>query len=80
VRVLLVVDDPADERPAWFGPDVWCTATAFDAGRQQHPTRRGRLIDVAVRAALLGGAQVRILRPAEGIGLVDGVAALCRHR
>ncbi len=69
VQTLFVVDDPADERVAWFGPDLLCAAEPA-AG-----TVPGRLVDVAVRAALLTDADVRVLDP----GAVPGdLAALCR--
>jgi peptide subunit release factor 1 (eRF1) len=65
-----------DERTAWFGPgpaDVAAErATLADLGVAE-PVE-GRLVDVAVRAALGTGADVRVLdpdgqtRPAEGLG------------
>src|SRR6266536_4551188 len=45
------VADPADERTAWFGPDLWCATTRKAVHRED--LRRGRLVDVAIRAALL---------------------------
>jgi hypothetical protein len=71
-----VIDDP---RPAWFGHG----ATEVAQGSRPTPTwddpRRGPLLDVAVRSALLTGAEVRVVpmgerAPAEGLG------GLCRYR
>lgn len=65
VDVLLVHDDPADERTAWFGPEP--TQTSLDRGELvdlgvgiEH-TREGRLVDVAVRAAFGTGAAIRVI-------------------
>jgi hypothetical protein len=80
VGTLLVVEEYDDERKAWFG------AGATDVQPMDQPPpawpepRQGQLTDVAVRAALLTGAEVRVLpadaqdRPAEGIG------GICRFR
>jgi Bacterial archaeo-eukaryotic release factor family 2 len=74
VETLLVSDEPTD-RVAWFGPDLWCAATPDDApaagaGR----LLSGRLVDVAVRAALCTDAEVRVIDgPVPG-----GIAGLCR--
>ena len=43
------------------------------------PVHSGRMIDVAVRSALLSGADVRVISqgtPAEPVG---GIGALCRY-
>jgi hypothetical protein len=74
VATLFVADDPDDERTAWFGPDVLC-ATGRDA--IGGTASRGRLIDVAVRAALLTDAEVRIVDVAAG-RFIDGIGGLCR--
>ncbi len=80
VVTLLVQDTPTDSRTAWFaaGPtDVYPdreTAVVSDT-----PVRSGRLIDVAVRSALLSDAQVRVIpqgTPGEPAG---GIGALCRY-
>lgn len=71
-----VIDDP---RPAWFGPGP--TEVAQESRPRptwDHP-QRGPLLDVAVRSALLTGAEVRVVptgehAPAEGLG------GLCRYR
>ncbi|MGE5827087.1 MAG: Vms1/Ankzf1 family peptidyl-tRNA hydrolase [Micromonosporaceae bacterium] len=75
VETLIVVDDPHDDRRAWFGPDILCVDDPSQTGRPVAGLRDGRLVDVAVRAALLTDGDVRVLDrggPAEGIG------ALCR--
>jgi len=77
VATLLVVDDPADERSGWFDADGWCTG---DPAEPRPPaTHRGRLVDVAIRSALLSRAEVCVLRPDNDSGLADGLAALCRY-
>ena len=40
----------------------------------------GRLVDVAVRAALLTEADVRVVDPAQAAKLAGHVGALCRFR
>lgn len=70
VGALVVADDPAEERVAWFGPELLC---ADVAGPGLVP---GRLVDVAVRAALLTDADVHVAGPRQAGP--DGIAALCR--
>ncbi len=80
VEALLVHDDPTDDRRARFRhADLWCT---FDLAQDAPPgagddePEDGRLIDVAIRSALLGDATVRFV-PEHG--LPDGrLAALLR--
>lgn len=76
VDVLLVHDDPADGRTAWFGSEptmVAATATALRDLNVAAPTE-ARLVDVALRAALGTGAGVRLVPrigvPREGLGAV----------
>jgi hypothetical protein len=71
VDVLVVVDGPADGRLAWCGSDLLCSLARPEwTDRVVH----GRMVDVAVRAALLTDAHVCVvpgghpLEPAEGIG------------
>jgi hypothetical protein len=76
VDVLLVHDDWQDPRRAWFGPDPIPVsrepALLRDLGVSE--PSEGRLVDVAIRAALGTGAGVwmvpRAGGPAEGIGAV----------
>jgi peptide subunit release factor 1 (eRF1) len=82
VRVLLVRDDPDDTRSAWFGEEP--AQVALDREvliAQGEPTPvEGRLLDVAVRAALGSGADVRVLGPeTDGRGPGDGLGGVLRY-
>ena len=64
---------------AWFGPgpnDVAARPEALAPAREA--AKKGHLDDVAVRAAILTGADVRILGPDYLDRPTDGIAALCR--
>lgn len=78
VDVLLVHDDPDDDRVAYYGEgplDVALRADDLhDLGTAR--VREGRLVDVLVRAAFGGGAGVRVV-PHAG-RLAGGVGALLR--
>ena len=80
VATLLVQPSSADSRLAWFGAGPTDVYADHDAAElSDSPIRSGRLIDVAVRSALLSGAQVRVIAqgtPAEPVG---GIGALCRY-
>jgi peptide subunit release factor 1 (eRF1) len=70
VDVLFVHDEADDERVAWFGPEPTQVARqAPDVGAMgvDEPWR-GRLVDVAVRAALGTGATIRVVEQ----GAVEG--------
>lgn len=72
VETLLVVDDVDDERRAYFNPDgspVCATTKAFA------DMTEGRMVDIAVRSALLADAEVRIV-PATVLD--GGIGALLR--
>jgi hypothetical protein len=58
VATLLVVDDAEDDRRAWFADDE---SPVCSASRAFEGMVEGRLVDVAVRAALLGDADVRVV-------------------
>jgi Bacterial archaeo-eukaryotic release factor family 2 len=73
VRTLVLVDDPGDDRTAWFGPGTLCSERGH--GDDESP---GRLVDVAVRAALLADAEVRVLPRDRSAVLAGGIGALCR--
>jgi hypothetical protein len=79
VDVLLVAaDDPDDDRTAWFGPGpvhVSATGTGLRDLGVDEPVR-GRLVDVAVRAALGTRAGVRVV-PSDA-GVTDGIGAILR--
>jgi hypothetical protein len=80
VEVLLLVDDPDDERGAWFGAAPQQVATdraAVEAMGESMPVQ-GRLADVAVRAALGTSAVVHVVDPASGADLREGLGALLR--
>jgi hypothetical protein len=77
VGSLLVVDDPADDRPGWFDAEGWCSASRSDP--RPPGAHRGRLVDVAIRSALLTDAEVCVLRPDDEFPVSDGLAALGRY-
>jgi hypothetical protein len=77
-ETLIIVDDPGDVREAWFGPDLLCV---HDPTRTAGPVtnlRPGRLVDIAVRAALLTDAHICVIDPDAKTGPVEGVGAVCR--
>lgn len=78
VATLLVHDDPGDNRRAWWGPEPSHAAlTAAElAGLGVSRPVQARLVDVAVRAALLSGAGVRVVPSAGGPG--GGLGAVLR--
>ena len=78
VDVLLVHDDAGDDRIAYYGPKPLDLASTPDDLRALgvDDVRGGRLVDVMLRAALGGGAAVRIV-PHAG-PLRGGVGALLR--
>jgi hypothetical protein len=71
-----VIDDP---RPAWFGERATEVAPAARPTPAWDVTHRGRLLDVAVRSALLSGAEVRVV-PAGDQAPAEGLGGLCRFR
>jgi Bacterial archaeo-eukaryotic release factor family 2 len=77
VDVLLVHDDPTDERVGWItdDPAVVGLDAAGVAGRSDGPPDRARLADVAIRAALSTSAGVRVI-PDHVVD--EGIAALLR--
>lgn len=87
---LLVADHPADDRTAWFGvgAPAWLdgeqpTPAAHPRPRMRHRAgerllRRGRLVDVAIRAAVLTDAQVHVLPASEGEEIAEGIGGLTR--
>lgn len=80
VETLLVVDDPADDRRAFFGAplaEVGAHPSGLPASDDEPGT--GRLADVAVRAAVGTGAAVRVLPPTVTGGPKGGVGALLRY-
>jgi hypothetical protein len=75
VGTLFVVDDPSDDRLAWSGSEQLGATTRKRAGTDAWS---GRAIDIAVRAAMLTGADVRVL-PADAQRPAEGIGALCRY-
>lgn len=75
-RLLFVRDDPDDRRLAWFGDNLLCAT----ADRVSGVARPGRLVDVAIRAALLTRTEIRFLTAEQAGGVRDGIGALSRHR
>jgi hypothetical protein len=80
VATLLVTDALDTDRVAWFGASpTEVYASHRDAVVSDQPVRQGRLVDVAVRSALLGGARVRVVPAGSPGGLTEDIAALCRY-
>jgi Bacterial archaeo-eukaryotic release factor family 2 len=81
VATLLVAGPWLDDRrTAWFGPaptDLAGDRDALAALGVATPAE-GRLVDVAVRAALGTGAKVRVVEPDRPDGPRDGIGALLR--
>jgi hypothetical protein len=77
-EILLVSDDPDDDRTAWFGPDPAHAATTERTLRDLGVAepQEARLVDVAVRAALGTGAAIRVI-PSDS-GVEDGLGAILR--
>jgi hypothetical protein len=73
---LVVVDDLADSRLAWFSTDVLCSL-GRPAGAPE--AVRGRLVDVAVRAALLTDGQVCVIPAGLPLAPAEGIGATCRY-
>jgi hypothetical protein len=79
VQTLLLAADAAERRTAWFGPgtrDVAADRKPLVAASL--PAQRGPLEDVAARAAILTGAEVRVVAPKHAEDLTEGIGALCR--
>lgn len=78
VELLLVHDAPGDEREAWCTGAPGMAAAERDAlvALGAEPAVSGRLVDVAVNAALRTGATVRVVPDAAVLD--DGLGALLR--
>lgn len=78
IGTLLVREEYADQRNAWFGAGPTDVQPTDQPPPAWPEPRLGQLTDVAVRAALLTGARVRVL-PAEGQeGPAEGLGGICR--
>ena len=81
VATLLVAADPAtQDTAAWFGPAATEVMSVGEGGPVLPDARKGGLVDVAVRSALLTGAQVRVIPPDAGYWPMEGVGGICRYR
>jgi hypothetical protein len=80
IETLLVAADPDDERTAWFGraPTEAAAERGALAAMGVAAAVEGRLVDVAVRAALGTGAAVHVLDPDRQGAPHDGLAGLLR--
>ncbi|WP_285692534.1 hypothetical protein [Actinomadura sp. NBRC 104412] len=78
VRVLVVVNDAEDRRTAWFVPGGAEASMTLPATGSAGLHRRAALADVAVRAAILTGAEIRIVEPDTVDAPAEGIGALCR--
>lgn len=79
VGTLIVTDVPGDDRVSWFGDHATeLSGHRHDVERLGAHARRGRLVDVAVRAALLTQANVVVLKPGTAGAPAQGLGALCR--
>ncbi|MFJ2592361.1 baeRF2 domain-containing protein [Streptomyces erythrochromogenes] len=83
VSTLLVTQDGPDGRTAWFGPaptDVSVRRRkALEPGGPALDLTGAPLADVAVRAALLTGADVRVIELGRADAPAQGIGALCRY-
>ena len=81
VATLLVAPEAVpDDMQAWFGAAP-TEVLPFGQGDPVPPElRTGPLADVAVRAALLTGAEVRVIPPDAGFWPMEGVGGICRYR
>ena len=79
VRTLLLVAGAKPGRTAWFGPGPTDVAARPDRLIQAGvPVERGALTDVAIRAAILTSAEIRVLEPGRIGAPAEGIGALCR--
>lgn len=80
VRTLLLaptgVDDP---RQAWFGAGATDVLAAARPRPVWPESRKGPLLDVAVRCAVLTGADVHLVPWQRGVP-AEGIGGLCRYR
>jgi hypothetical protein len=81
VATLLVAPVPDDKRIAWFGGQPTEVAPAGEEAPPGWTERHsGPLTDVAVRAAMLTGADVRVVQPDTPNSPAEGIGGLCRFR
>lgn len=73
--VLLIHDDPVDQRRIWIGPEPTDLSLESRPGWADH----GRLVDAAIRAAVVQGIAVHIIPSTGPQGPDDNTAALVRE-
>jgi hypothetical protein len=79
IAVLLVENRDGDSRTAWFGPEPTQVRPTTETPPPSWASKdRGPLVDVAIRAALLAGAEVRVLDPGTRGAPAEGIGGLCR--
>jgi hypothetical protein len=79
IATLLISDSTDDSRTAWFGAGATEIYLDHDSAKlSDAPIRAGRLADVAVRAALMSGARVRVVAAGTPGEPIEGIGALCR--
>ena len=79
VSILIVHDDPSDERQAWFGPAFTRIAVDFEDAAPiavDEPLVAGRLIDVLLRSAIGQDIPCLIVPHVPDDRLADGVGAI----
>jgi hypothetical protein len=63
---------------AWFGPAPTEVVPVGHRMAVPPEARKGMLVDVAIRAAILTGAEVRVIPAAAGFWPMEGVGGICR--
>lgn len=79
VSILMMHDDPADERQAWFGPAFNRIAVDFEDAApipSDEPLKAGRLIDVLLRSAIGQDIPCLIIPNVPDERLADGIGAI----
>ncbi|MFH8387218.1 Vms1/Ankzf1 family peptidyl-tRNA hydrolase [Kitasatospora sp. NPDC018058] len=80
LRTLLISDSLTGHRTAWFGPGPTDIADQpASLPTDLTPVVQADLADIAVRSALLTGADVRILRPGAPGAPAQGIGGLTRY-
>ena len=77
VDVLAIHDDPNDQRRVWIGDGA--EDLYLDAPSRSHQDH-ARLVDAAIRSAILQGARVHVIPSTGHTGPADDTAALTRGR
>lgn len=78
VATLFVAEDAAMGAKAWFGPAPTEVVPVGHRMAVPPEARKGMLVDVAIRAAILTGAEVRVIPAAAGFWPMEGVGGICR--